>query len=408
LVSATTARSAHPGLYFALYLCEGAPIGFLWWTLPQVLAERGSAADATGSLLALLALPWAFKFLWAPLIDVGGSRALANWIGGAQVLMALTLAALLLTLDAGLSHAALGAVLVLHALAAASQDAAIDALALRTVPAGALGRVNGWMQAGMLTGRALLGGGALLVRRWVPDQVLIGTLAGSLLVSALLFRRLARNAAAAATEARGPRPHFLRALARFVRSPRTWVALAFAATAGAGFEAVGGFASLYLASCGFEPGQIGAFLGVVAVGAMVVGALAGGRAADRMGVRRAVLTGGLAVGVSVLALALRPALASTGVLVSLGAVYLSLGVFTAASYALFMRLSDADQGATQFSAFMGATNACEAWSVAVAGQLIVARGYGLGFAIPGLIGLLALVLLAWLAHPSPPGARNLE
>lgn len=399
-------RRARSGLFFALYLCEGAPIGFLWWTLPAILAERGTAADATGTLLALLALPWAAKFLWTPLIDAAGPRSLARWIGGAQSVMAATLAGLLVTLDADLPAGVQAALLISHALAAASQDAAIDALALRSVPEDALGRVNGWMQAGMLTGRALFGGGGLLVRRWIPDEALIAVLAGGLAASALGFQRLTLRAAGTAP----PRhPGFLRHLARVAGRRTTWIALAFAATSGAGFEAVGAFASRFLGERGLAPTTIGTFLGLGAVGAMVVGALLGGRLADRLAPRRAVLVTGLAVASSVLTLAARQDVLTGGALLTaLGAVYLSLGTFTAVSYALFMRLADADLGATQFSAFMGATNACESWSVAVAGHLISARGYGLGFGVPACVGLAALALVPWLRSPSSSAAEPVE
>ena len=49
--------------------------------------------------------------------------------------------------------------LLLHAFAAATQDAAIDALSIACVPSTERGAINGWMQAGMLEGLALFGGG---------------------------------------------------------------------------------------------------------------------------------------------------------------------------------------------------------------------------------------------------------
>lgn len=40
-------------------------------------------------------------------------------------------------------------------------------------------------------------------------------------------------------------------------------------------------------------------------------------------------------------------------------VYLRAGLITASAYALLMQLTDPRLGATQFSAYMGAVNACE-------------------------------------------------
>jgi len=74
-------------------------------------------------------------------------------------------------------------------------------------------------------------------------------------------------------------------------------------------------------------------------------------------------------------------------------VYLGIGWFTASSYALFMDLTDVRLGATQFSTFMAATNACEAWAVWVGGRGVANFGYGpalLGMAALGLLGLIFL------------------
>lgn len=56
-------------LFGVLYFSEGAPIGFVWWALPTVLAAGGEAIDAITAFTAMLVWPWALKFLWAPLVD---------------------------------------------------------------------------------------------------------------------------------------------------------------------------------------------------------------------------------------------------------------------------------------------------------------------------------------------------
>ena len=99
-------RQGRAVLFTALYLSEGAPLGFIWWVLPAWLRMRGLPLAQITSLPALLVLPWTFNFLWAPLVD---------------------------------------------------------ALAIRTAEAHERGSLNGYMQAGMLLGRSLFGGGALLV-----------------------------------------------------------------------------------------------------------------------------------------------------------------------------------------------------------------------------------------------------
>ena len=79
-------RRGRRGLFAALYFLEGAPIGFLWWALPPALRAGGRPVDEIAALLAVLALPWALKVLWAPLVDVlRGSRwTERGWITAAQ------------------------------------------------------------------------------------------------------------------------------------------------------------------------------------------------------------------------------------------------------------------------------------------------------------------------------------
>lgn len=379
-------------LFGALYLCEGAPIGFVWWALPTILRERGVPVERIGALSALLVLPWALKFLWAPIIDLGHGRGLVRWIAGAQMVMAASLLPLL-ALDGTGELGWITAALLVHALAAASQDAAIDSLALRTTPAEERGRLNGWTQLGMLLGRALLGGGALVARRWVGDAGIVLALSSALAVAALA---IALRGPAVPVRAGQP-PPLWRSLVAALRRRTTWLGLFFAATSGAGFEAVGALAGPFLIDRGHDSAAVGLFLGLPAVGAMALGALAGGHLADRRGLRRTLLAAGLGVGAAVLALA---GLAATGgalVLVVLAAIYLGLGFFTAASYALFMALTDPELGATQFSAFMGATNLCESWSARLAGSLAQRSGYASAFAWPAALALAALPLLFWLA-----------
>jgi len=395
-------------LFAALYLCEGAPIGFLWWALPTILTERGAEPEAVGTLLSWLVLPWALKFLWAPLIDLGGGRRLGRWIVAAQLLMALTLVPLLFR-GTGSHLGWVGAALLLHALAAASQDAAIDALAIRSVPPGERGRLNGWMQVGMLFGRSLFGGGALLVRGQIGDRGVLLLLISGLSSVALGLAWRGRSWLGAPLAPREARvslgSHLRQALGRRV----TWVALLFAATSGAGFEVVGVFAGPLLVSRGLDSRVVGLFLGLFAVAAMAGGAALGGRLSDRWSARRCVLVAGLWLGASVLLLAGLCA-GPSGPLVLravLLLVYLGIGAFTASSYALFMQLSDPALGATQFSAYMGATNLCESWSARLGGRLASGHGYGSAFAAPALIALASLALLGAL-RPSVPRREELE
>ncbi len=154
-VSLLNQRQGRIALFTLLYLSEGAPIGFIWWALPTILRTAGVGVPKITALTAMLVLPWVFKFLWAPLVDAmrtprWGFRA---WIISAQLAMGATLLPLI-WLDPAGHFQWWGVLLLFHAIFAATQDVAIDAMAINLVPEHQRGTLNGCMQAGMLVGRS--------------------------------------------------------------------------------------------------------------------------------------------------------------------------------------------------------------------------------------------------------------
>jgi len=380
-------------LFFALYLSEGAPIGYIWWHLPTRLRADGVPIERITALTAMLVLPWTLKFLWAPLVDtLRSSRwSFRHWIMATQVLMGLALLPLG-TLDPATQLPAMAAVLLVHAVAAATQDVAIDALAISTTPPGERGAINGWMQAGMLLGRSLFGGVALMVAaRFGPGAVRTGLIVT--IWSSLVLLVFARESDPAPAESHGS---FRAALGAALRERRTWIGLLFAATGGAAFEAVGAVAGPYLIDRGYTSAAVGRFLALPVVGAMLAGALAGGWLADRLGRARAAGIFLVAIAAVVLGLAAAHGAGGTVTLVLLAALYLAIGLFTAASYGLFMDLTLVRLGATQFSSYMAATNLCESWAGFTVGRLTAAFGYAPAFGVMALASLAALPLLGML------------
>ncbi|MDX1650540.1 MAG: hypothetical protein R3263_11875, partial [Myxococcota bacterium] len=115
----------------------------------------------------------------------------------------------------------------------------------------------------------------------------------------------------------------------------------------------------------------------------------------------------LAGGVGAVGLAARPPAWAPGLVLALAAAYALFGVFTAASYALYMDLTDPRLGGTQFSAFMGAVNLCAVWSGFAVGRLAGAFDYPLALAALAAASLPALALLPWMRpRASPQEAAN--
>lgn len=407
MVSLSPQPARRPVWIFALlYFSEGAPIGFLWWALPTLLRAEGVAVERITMLTALLVLPWTGKFLWAPLVDALRSArwGFRHWAITAQLAMGACLLPLLWFDPA--EHLNIWiALLFAHAFFAATQDVAIDALAVTTTAPEQRGWLNGAMQAGMLLGRSLFGGGAILLASHFGWHAVLIALLLAIWCSVFFLwnAALGREPVASSDSAWS---QFARSIRRAAASRNTWLGLGFALTAGAGFEAMGALAGPFLIDAGVSVNVTGVFFGLPVVLAMLFGGLAGGRLADRGARRRTVGRYLTLLCVLVAAVGAAHAGGASGTILMglMILVYVAIGLFTAASYALFMDLTDPTLGATQFSTFMAATNGCEAWAAWMGGRIVAQAGYAAAFFIMPLIALTAWFFLRGL--PENPAKRN--
>jgi MFS family permease len=389
-------------LFAALYFSEGAPIGFIWLTIPVRLRTAGLEIEKVTWLASILILPWTLKFLWAPLVDTLRSKrwTLRSWIYSSQTLMALTIVPLA-WLDPVVDFHWLAATLLLHGFAAATQDVSIDALCIATTAPAERGAFNGWMQVGVLLGRATMGGGVLATYSLLGNEGAV-----TLLVATIAFSMLLLVVTNLPTTLHTLKPPSFATLATTYRTAfsarSTWWGVGFALVAGAAFKSFEAVYGVYLVDRGFSERTIGVFTAGPMIGALVAGSMLGGWLTDRIGSFRfvgvaLVTLAGLIALVALLDLATdgvpRPPLFALLVLIGVG-----IGVFTAASYAMYMNLTRPAIAATQFSTFMGAVNGCESWSVYLLGRLIVGWGYGPGFLVLCVVSLLALPMLPRMSH----------
>jgi MFS transporter, PAT family, beta-lactamase induction signal transducer AmpG len=360
--------------FAALYFSEGAPIGWLWWTLPSQLRQSGVEVASITALTAALAIPWACKFLWAPLVDLLQTRwfGLRAWLLIAQLGMAATLLPML-SIDPVADWRMLFGWLLAHAFFAATQDVAIDAMAIRSVPTSERGSLNGAMQVGMIGGRVLFSSGVLYLSAATGERLAVPMLL-AVILGTLPGRRM----------------RYLRVL---LATPRFWRLVVFALIGGAGFEAAGSLSGSWLVDRGFEANGIATFRLISAV-LMAIGAWLGGRMADHQGARFVTRTWLVALASLLAATALCDLAPMNSVAAICYAItYFAIGAFTAGSYALFMQNANGPLAATVFSAFMGSTNACEAWAGKLGGEVQRANGYGASLLLMATLSLLALLLL---------------
>ncbi|GAB4027884.1 MFS transporter [Spirosoma koreense] len=145
-------------VFFYLYVMQGLPAGFSLTALTNYLTAEGVKPAITGSFAAVAGLPWAFQFIWGPLIDRYQRSPMGRrkpWVVGAQVLAFLASLGILLV-DNPLTQVSVLAWLFFgHSTFAAIQDASVDAMAITVIPEDERGRVNAFMRGGFLIGTGL-------------------------------------------------------------------------------------------------------------------------------------------------------------------------------------------------------------------------------------------------------------
>jgi len=400
-------------VFTLLYLTEGAPIGYIWWALPTHLRSAGVSIEEITSLTALLVVPWMLKFLWAPLVDAlrtpqMGYRA---WIVGAQIVMGLCIVPLI-GLDLQRHYFWVVALLIAHGFAAATQDVAIDGWAIAVTPAQERGRISGFMQVGMIVGRWFFGAGLLLANNWLSVRVALGALVLVILSSTALV--LTSHNEPFEQNFKEFNMHdrlisFFGVLKKALLSKITWWGLLFATISGAGVSAVGTVVGPYLIDRGFNEIEVGWFYSATVV-ALLLGSWLGGVIADRWELIKSIAGSVIFMSLLIFLIAaldfglpkhsLDASVVDTvhntrelAIFWLLVVLNFCSGVFTAATYALFMHMTDPKLGGTQFSTYMGGINACDSWSSYGVGRLIVWGNYPPAFLVMAVLSMLSLFLL---------------
>ncbi len=157
--------------FFFLYVTEGIPLGFTATAVATQMRRQGLGPAVIGSFVASLYLPWAWKWLAGPVVDVCysdrfGKRRL--WILSCQLLMVATLMAGVMV-DFRTQIGLFTAIILVHNIFGAIQDVAIDALACETLPIDERGVVNGMMFAGAYLGNGVGGAGVLFLKPYLGD-----------------------------------------------------------------------------------------------------------------------------------------------------------------------------------------------------------------------------------------------
>ncbi len=411
-----------------LYLSEGIPFGFSAIALTAYLRQSGVGLTEIGLFTASLYAPWGFKPLWAPLIDLINVRRFGHfrfWIFGAQTLMILTLA-LVMIIDPGANLRLLTLLIVIHNIFAATQDIAIDALAVGILPEKERGVANGFMFGASYLGQAVGGSGALFLAGALGFRATFPFVCGMLAL--ILFGVTMRlkepdslAGEALASAARSAADIWRSLLARlkiymfdlyqgFFRSgigPALGVVFALAPN---GALALGlALGSTMMVDLGMNESQI-AQLNVYATVAAAAGCVIGGWVSDRMGHRKSLAFWYAFTVIPTFWLSGKFTGASGMEGVTLASYTVSAisysffsGLIAGTGAAVFMGLTSPLVAATQFSGYMALRNLMYSYSSTWQGRHADVLGYAATLRLDAWIAFIPLLLIPFLRPSSRAG-----
>ncbi len=360
---------------------EGLPLALTGSTLNVWLREQGVSKTGIG-LFALVTMPYALKFLWAPLIDRLRLPLLTRLFGRRRGWALVTQAGLMVALLglAGTNPAtqlwwtALFAVLV--AFCSASQDIVVDAYRVEVLDENRQAAGAAVLVLGYRFGMLAAGAGALYIADFHGWRVAYEAMAALVLVGVvtILINKEPKVAVSPESLQReqhvadwlAARPHLSGRMAALLSwlygavvapfaqfmSRKGWVVmLAFIATYKLGEVLAGVMSSPFYVDLGFTKTEIATVTKLFGLWATIIGGLLGGLLVGRVGVLRGLMIGGILQMVSNISYV---ALAWAGHDLSALAVTVAVenvcgGVATAAFVAYLSGLCNVAYTATQYA-----------------------------------------------------------
>jgi MFS family permease len=397
-----------------LYVSEGIPYGFTSIAMVAFMRQQEVSLALIGTFVAALFLPWAFKWAWAPVIDLvklhrlGGRKA---WIVFCTVMMVATLL-IAASVDFKEHFSLLLAMIVLNNVFCATQDVAIDSLAVSTLQADERGRGNGYMFAGQYLGIALGGGGAMFVNGTFGFEAALAGVAGLLLVNLAFVMVFVRDPHADPTLARQPY-----ALRRLVGTMVSFVKEVYSSfwQSGRGPKIGVAFALLPIGALALAYATLGTIqvdyglkdhqIAALSVGntiAAAIGCVIGGWMGDRFGSKSTVALAYALTAAPALVLAVQ---ISNGGLQSVPidwfyGIIIAHGLFFGMAYGvrngIFMGMTNPAVAATQFTAFMGMANVAISIGNYWQGTVAESMGYAVVLYLDALFAMLVILVIPFL------------
>ncbi len=417
-------RNGRLAAFFALYLTEGIPLGFTATAIATQMRRQGMGPAEIGTFVSSLYLPWAFKWAVGPFVDVFSSDRFGRrrlWIVLAQICM---VGSLMMALPVHFSsEIKLFTLLILiHNAFGATQDVAIDALAVNTLRPDERGLANGLMFGGAYLGQAIGGSGVLFLAPLVGFSNTYYFVGACILLVTVLVALPMREPKGPPRPQSGRNPwvaaglevwtFFRESIRAFLGTRSAFVALIVAVLPAGAFALGLALQSNLAVELGLNDNQV-AFLTLWSTILSALGCVAGGWLSDRLGRRRmlALYLVGTALPTIYLAWVMhqvgwifpvdmqavgRP-VPSPGLVSTFWAMTMLYSIAQGLMYgtrtALFMDVTTPRVAATQFTAYMALLNLVTVYTARWQGWAVERWGYPLTLTADSVVGLLCIALL---------------
>jgi len=417
---------ADPRVLAVLFLgfASGLPLALTGATLAVRLTEVGVSLAGIGAF-ALVATPYALKFLWAPLVDRMPVPVMTRLFGRRRGWMLTTQAALIASLlalgaiDPALDPWSCAMLALVVAFCSASQDIVIDAYRVEILKPEQYGAGAAMVQFGYRLAMLVSGAGALYLASWVSWFGVYAAMAALVGIGVVTVLANPEPPGAPPPPVRpgAPRRERLAAWAKdavanpfldmIARNGWTVVAiLAFVLLYKLGDALAGVMANPFYIKMGFSKIEIANISKLFGFAATVIGTFAGGVLVARIGVMKALLACGVLQMLSNLMFAVQAMVGhDLGVLTATIAIEnLSGGMGAAAFVAYISGLCNVAYTGTQYALLS---------SLAVSGRTVLSAGGGVlveqvgwvqFFVFSTAAALPGLLLLVWMMRRRPAGA----
>jgi PAT family beta-lactamase induction signal transducer AmpG len=377
-----------------LSFSSGLPLGLVLTAIPFWMQQEGIDIKSIG-LVTLAQAPYAFKFLWSPLMDRFAPRRARKraWIAVGQVMLAASVGAL--ALYAGRPTVAAITVLTLViAFSSSTQDIAIDAYTVEVLRKEEQGiavgsRVALYRAAMYIAGAVMVSAGPVI--GWAPAFAGLGVVF-LLLLPVTVF---APEPETLPTPPASLRSAVWEPFVGFFRHPRALEIAGFLFLYKISNNVAEALVRPFLGQLGYHPLEVGIATGTISLFANIGGTVLGGLACTAWGVGRALWVFGFAQAIAhggfavVAQLGINHPVMYLAMALEAGAI----GLGTAAFNVLLLRITQKRFSATQYALFSSIFALNRTVAGPPAGVLVDALGWRdfflltIPMAIPGMLML---------------------